>query len=603
MREALTILNVPWPPPVFLALAGGLVFGLLLGFACAYCLAYFSGRRPLIHALPVPERKTETGFALKEAEEAREHAEAASEAKSRLLATMSHEIRTPLNGIVGMAELLVATGLDPEQKSYVDAVRTSGAALSALVDEILDFSKIEAGKFELTHAPFDLVSLVEGVTELLAPRAQSKNLEIASVFAPGIHTRVIGDAARLRQVLINLAGNAVKFTDKGGIGLRISAADEMIEFTIIDTGPGIPATEHETIFEEFTMADSQAQPHAGSTGLGLSISRRLVERMNGCLWLAASSEAGSIFTMRLPLPGASDPQPLAAPEALHDKRALIVATSRFEAPYLAETLTAAGVDVLWAASAETGHMFLREAGRAGRPPDIMIVDCALGAEATRLLGESARATGVGQSFVFFSPFERRALGQKPLQAFDGWLVKPLRIRSLYARLAAAPAYAPENAAQALTSTTREDPSLHGLEILLAEDNDINALIVIRHLERRGAHMLRVSDGLAALEMAKQGIQGGRRRFDAMILDIRMPKRDGIEVMRQIREAEQAAGAAPSRLIALSADAFPAAIAAAHAAGADAFLTKPVDLARLDRLLATCHTSDEPAREPATAKAF
>ncbi len=222
----------------------------------------------------------------------------------------------------------------------------------------------------------------------------------------------------------------------------------------------------------------------------------------------------------------------------------------------------------------------------------------MGSAATRALGEAARAAGVGRSFVFFSPFERRAFGQNSLHAFDGWLIKPLRARSLYARLAAAPTRPTESP----TPLVHEAPKLLDLEILLAEDNDINALIVIRHLEKRGAKICRVTDGIAALDAAKAAMKGETRRFDAMILDIRMPRLDGIEVARRIRLAEQAAGAAPCRLIALSADAFEAAIDAARCAGIEEFLTKPVDLARLERVLAACGRNDAPMRKPAASKA-
>ena len=262
---------------------------------------------------------------LKEAAAARHRAEAANEAKSRFLATVSHEVRTPLNGILGMADLLADSRLGAEQRNYVEAIKTSGTALASLIDEILDFSRIEAGKLELAKEPFDVVSLVEGVVELLAPRAQGKGLEIATSVQIDTPRRLIGDAARLRQVLLNLAGNAVKFTETGGIGLRVSKTpDGSIRFAVADTGPGVPEDRQAAIFEDFEQADGSTTRRHGGSGLGLAISRRIIEQMGGQLTLDTSSSHGSIFSFTAPL--ASAPSPVEAPDIrkLQGRRVLVV---------------------------------------------------------------------------------------------------------------------------------------------------------------------------------------------------------------------------------------------------------------------------------------
>ena len=310
---------------------------------------------------------------VRDAVEARQRAEAASEAKSRFLATVSHEVRTPLNGILGIAELLADTPLDREQLAYVEAVRTSGAALATLIDEILDFSRIEAGKLDLAAEGFDLAALVEGVVELLAPRAQDKGLEIAASFSADLPATVVGDPVRLRQVLTNLAGNAVKFTVAGGVGVRVEALpDGRIRFGVADTGPGVRLDRREAIFEEFEQADGTTTRQHGGTGLGLAISRRIVTLMGGELTLADRIGGGSVFGFCVALPAEAGARPGTRPD-LRGQTVLIAAASPFQAPSLAAQLDAYGANVVVADRVDRALTWLR----GSNVPSVLFVDCAL----------------------------------------------------------------------------------------------------------------------------------------------------------------------------------------------------------------------------------
>jgi CheY-like chemotaxis protein len=493
-----------------------------------------------------------------------------------------------MNGILGMAELLLDTPLDGEQTSYVEAIETSGVALLSLIDEILDFSKIEAGKLDLSSDVFDLHALVEGVVELLAPRAQGKGIEIAAFVARGVPRMVIGDSDRLRQVLVNLAGNAVKFTEEGGVGVEVTrGVAGSIVVTVADTGPGIAPERVPLLFEEFEQGDGSRSRRHGGTGLGLAITRRIVERMQGEIDVESEPGSGSRFRVSMPLPDADGANVPAVIDGAAGRRILVLGRSPFEAPFLARRLTEAGADVAVAETATEAGALLAH-GRV----DVLIADCAFGEESVREVAARARAAGVGRLVVLLSPFERRGFGPPSAAGFDAYLVKPVRARSLAERLtaAASPMEGPpvrRTARRRMPGAPMSGPK----RILLAEDNEINALLAIKALQKIGAAVDWAKDGDEALNLSEASLEGRRTPYDLVLMDVRMPGLDGLEVTRRIRRSEAALGRGSRlRIVALSANVLSEDRAAAEAAGLDGFLSKPLDLQRLLALVA----EDEPA---------
>ncbi|MGU3286218.1 ATP-binding protein [Methylobacterium mesophilicum] len=514
--------------------------------------------------------------ALRSRDAALERAEAASVAKSRFLATVSHEMRTPLNGILGMADLVLGTALDLEQRTYVEAVRTSGQALLGLIDGVLDFSRIEAGRLDLAAEPFDLPALAESVVELLAPRAQDKGIEIALDVTEDFPRALVGDADRVRQILINLAGNAIKFTERGGVGVsltfvRMPGGGGEVVLAVSDTGPGIPEERLPALFEEFEQGDGSASRSHEGTGLGLAITRRLVTGMDGRIEADSRIGRGSTFQVVLPLPEAeAERADLAALPRLEGRRCLIVADSLYQAPYLARSLSRAGAATVIVGTLEDGLDAL-----SGAAFDAVLADRALGDAAVRQIADAAHACGVRCSLVLLSPFDRRGFGAPGAAGFDGYLIKPVRARSLFERLLAPPPTI-ESTAIPAPAPVRTGT---GQRVLLAEDNPINALLATRALERLGAEVVHAVDGVEALErLATAG------PFDLALIDIRMPRLDGHETARCIRAAEAAGQGPRLHLVALTANAGREDEIAAREAGFDGFLAKPLNLKLLPGLL-------------------